>query len=568
MKFDSIQKRSACRIISAAACLVAFLSLAPMSSAQGTVHVACEPSNGLINGSWEVEVYELCPPPDTDCGKARLWVIYTPVPGAWNHRVNGQICGTPCWRVGSEGSFLHSSIVHNIEVAYSPLVITALDAFSQPIATQTCSVVPGSFPTGCGNAIREVGEECDDGNRASGDGCSATCVDEFCGDGIVQPGIGEECDSGDPSMAECCAFGCTYEPQGTLCVGGIDLCNGSYTCDGLGACAPGPPDSCDDNNECTVNACLDPLVGCIVQATHPPHLCAKSEDSRNQAGFLAAQQLGAAAAGLALGTACLAVAGPAGLLCAIISGASTSHDLLAAAFHFYIALDPPDMNYTVVEQPVVPPYAQISTNDGASLGEVSAWNALFANSANQIAFARAYLTAIERADGAAIDEDFYWRAEQSNAARIFAGQLATSMFEQEALRQAAAAASEAAGRPTVSVTASDIANAQSDVAANGLPNDVAQSLVDLGATASEIADIEAQLAAVNLSGGDAAFPDYIADAGLISEIDAAALAYANIAGIAALPSLRAPLALLLVVILAALSIRSFGSGSKANTRET
>jgi cysteine-rich repeat protein len=37
----------------------------------------------------------------------------------------------------------------------------------------------------CGNAVLDVGEECDDGNTVSADGCSATCTTEFCGDGVV-----------------------------------------------------------------------------------------------------------------------------------------------------------------------------------------------------------------------------------------------------------------------------------------------------------------------------------------------------------------------------------------------
>lgn len=48
----------------------------------------------------------------------------------------------------------------------------------------------------CGDGIVDPGEECDDGNNASGDGCSATCVTEFCGDGIVNNSGTEECDDG------------------------------------------------------------------------------------------------------------------------------------------------------------------------------------------------------------------------------------------------------------------------------------------------------------------------------------------------------------------------------------
>jgi len=48
----------------------------------------------------------------------------------------------------------------------------------------------------CGNGKFDLGEECDDGNKNSGDGCSSYCYREIgsCGDGIVQRALGEECE--------------------------------------------------------------------------------------------------------------------------------------------------------------------------------------------------------------------------------------------------------------------------------------------------------------------------------------------------------------------------------------
>jgi len=39
----------------------------------------------------------------------------------------------------------------------------------------------------CGDGILDDGEECDDNNNIDGDGCSAVCILEFCGDSITQP---------------------------------------------------------------------------------------------------------------------------------------------------------------------------------------------------------------------------------------------------------------------------------------------------------------------------------------------------------------------------------------------
>ena len=50
-------------------------------------------------------------------------------------------------------------------------------------------------------------ENCDDGGSDSayrnGDGCSADCQIEFCGDGIAQPALDEDCDGGEHCTPEC-----------------------------------------------------------------------------------------------------------------------------------------------------------------------------------------------------------------------------------------------------------------------------------------------------------------------------------------------------------------------------
>jgi cysteine-rich repeat protein len=64
----------------------------------------------------------------------------------------------------------------------------------------------------CGDGILDAGEECDDGNTTSGDGCSATCTLEkepCCGDGILD--AGEECDDGNTTGGDGCSANCTNE---------------------------------------------------------------------------------------------------------------------------------------------------------------------------------------------------------------------------------------------------------------------------------------------------------------------------------------------------------------------
>ncbi|MBI4819290.1 MAG: hypothetical protein HY791_23665 [Deltaproteobacteria bacterium] len=60
----------------------------------------------------------------------------------------------------------------------------------------------------CGDGILDESEGCEDGNVVSGDGCSSTCVTEFCGDGVLQGGLGELCDDGNSSNADQCLNNC------------------------------------------------------------------------------------------------------------------------------------------------------------------------------------------------------------------------------------------------------------------------------------------------------------------------------------------------------------------------
>ena len=137
----------------------------------------------------------------------------------------------------------------------------------------------------CGDGVVHVtlGEQCDDGNRRNGDGCDGTCVRERCGDGIVQEGLGEDCDDGNTVAADGCGPGCAFEGCGD---GVLQAALGEQCDDGnpeLGdGCTPGcrlercgdgvvqaPREQCDDGNTrsqdgcssaCVVESCGDGIV--------------------------------------------------------------------------------------------------------------------------------------------------------------------------------------------------------------------------------------------------------------------------------------------------------------------
>jgi cysteine-rich repeat protein len=74
-------------------------------------------------------------------------------------------------------------------------------------------------PDFCGNGIPEPGEQCDDHNATSEDGCSAECEIEFCGDGTTQAGLGEQCDDGGTQGGDGCSALCRLEGEVPLLTG-------------------------------------------------------------------------------------------------------------------------------------------------------------------------------------------------------------------------------------------------------------------------------------------------------------------------------------------------------------
>lgn len=101
----------------------------------------------------------------------------------------------------------------------------------------------------CGDGDTDAGESCDDENNLDDDGCSALCVEEYCGDGIVNDLPDEVCDDGDGDDQDACRNSCEYASCGDSVLR-LDL-------------APGEPgyESCDDGNDGDEQD--DCLTGCV-----------------------------------------------------------------------------------------------------------------------------------------------------------------------------------------------------------------------------------------------------------------------------------------------------------------
>jgi cysteine-rich repeat protein len=121
-------------------------------------------------------------------------------------------------------------------------------------------------PPVCGNGVVESGEDCDDGNTKSSDGCSATCRNEcwwyvssgifdVCGDGILDPH--ERCDDGNTVSGDGCSGDCSQVELGYQCGSPGKRCT-PLCGDGIVT----PPETCDDGNYRDGDGCTQ---FCLIQ---------------------------------------------------------------------------------------------------------------------------------------------------------------------------------------------------------------------------------------------------------------------------------------------------------------
>jgi cysteine-rich repeat protein len=116
------------------------------------------------------------------------------------------------------------------------------DGCSATCQREACGdTIDGSACPTCGNGIVDANEQCDDGNTASGDGCSATCtVEAYCGNGVLD--AGEECDDGNTSGMDGCSVTCHVEHL--CCCGDGHLDQGEQCDDGNSVSGDGCSEAC------------------------------------------------------------------------------------------------------------------------------------------------------------------------------------------------------------------------------------------------------------------------------------------------------------------------------------
>ncbi|HXJ37309.1 MAG TPA: DUF4215 domain-containing protein [Candidatus Eisenbacteria bacterium] len=158
----------------------------------------------------------------------------------------------------------------NVNLLFGPTVSATIRSTVESASCMTAA-------TSCGDGTLDPGEQCDDGNFISGDGCSSACqLETTCGNHVIDPG--EQCDDGNTVAGDGCSDTCQYE---TVCGDGIK--EGIEECDdgntvAADGCSPtchleicgnailDPGETCDDGNTsgndgCTPTCHHEPLCG-------------------------------------------------------------------------------------------------------------------------------------------------------------------------------------------------------------------------------------------------------------------------------------------------------------------
>ena len=268
----------------------------------GVSQVFGDPDASSNTGFWDVVVFthELghnVGTPHSHCYSPPLDHCYGSEPGCYAGPTSVPAGG------GTIMSYCHllSGGLGNINLLFGPTVSSTIRNFVTSASCLTASI-------GCGDGTLGAGEQCDDGNAISGDGCSATCeIEGVCGDGTV--GAGEQCDDANTTGGDGCSATCQLETVcGNGAVEGVEQCDDGNVTNGDGCSAIcriepvcgdaviGGSEQCDDGNTtggdgcspiCRIEVCGDAVVdvgeqcddgntvsgdGCSATCVHEP-LC-------------------------------------------------------------------------------------------------------------------------------------------------------------------------------------------------------------------------------------------------------------------------------------------------------
>lgn len=190
---------------------------------------------------------------------------------------------------------------------------------------------------------------------------------------------------------------------------------------------------------------------------------------------------------------------------------------LGAAGAAVISLDPTDNNFTQIVIPVIPSIPLFTPPPGISQADAEAVNALLANGAEIIGIERALSTTLNRAAGASAAGNTFWLNQQLQAASAYEGELGGLLANEVTLLGAFRDAAEADGL-SVTLTASEVFEFESQIAASGLPAQLVAALEELGASPEEITEVRDLLLVQDINAVAGTFPESLTSPGVIAAL--------------------------------------------------
>lgn len=183
-----------------------------------------------------------------------------------------------------------------------------------------------------------------------------------------------------------------------------------------------------------------------------------------------------------------------GPICGLPFGSAAAITAGEAALIDLVATDPSDPNFMVIAQPVLLTVPPVVPGGVVTQAEANAFNALFLNEENVIAYAQALITSYNRAQGAFDAGNAFWENQQLQAAAQYQGALLGFLGAEGALRtNLANLLSADPNFAAFALTINQAFQGESVIAFSGLPPSILQALLTLGFDNNTINLITGQL---------------------------------------------------------------------------
>ena len=240
------------------------------------------------------------------------------------------------------------------------------------------------------------------------------------------------------------------------------------------------------------------------------------KDFATQVSIVSATIGGIANVGKVLGALCPP---PGEALCvATIQFASIGLVFANAELAFYANKEPPDPNFMVIAQPMIPTLTPVVAGNGITPAVAAALNALNTNDVKIIAYSQAGQTSADRAAGAANAGNAFWEAAQFQAELNYGDVLVSLIAFEPGLLANLQSAFVAGGYPSVTVTASDVVASETAILQNGLPASIVQVLTQAGLSNDTITLLQNFLDALDANKVAGTFPAKLTDPSLASAV--------------------------------------------------